>query len=1462
MSRFNTFRIINLNYNNNAMKIDDETFNLGGDSTLMSLRNGGGKSVLVQMMMAPFVHKRYRDTKDREFSSYFTSNTPTSILVEWVLDGGAGYVLTGMIVRKKTTTSDEDSKDKLEIINFIYEYSSKNKYDIHNMPLVENTEAGKKIKNLNNIKSLFETLKKDRNIDFNYYDMNSSNHSKSYFDKLKEYKINSKEWESIIKKVNLKESGLSELFTEAKDVTGLVDKWFIKTVEDKLDKDGDRLKKFSEIVLKYIKQYKENKSKIDKKEAINEFKLASDGILEAAQNFKDNIYNTKKLENKIANLYKLLNRNLDEREGKEKILEDNLDMIKANIDEIKYEKLSLEIYNLQDERDEFISLLESINEEINSGLNRKLELERDKNIQECSKVHVDYMELSREVQEYESQLEIIKQKDEDLGPERNDLGYTLGKYYKSRSEEIAVRLTELQNEIKSLRVNIENETIIIKNNHKESQKLNNNIGRLEGTINSYNKIEEDFNKKHNESLMRNIVGYYDETLIYEKDRQYNLEFEGLEKSIKDLNILKKNKTEESKSKGREKEDLSKELEGNRGNLAREEEKLKSYENSIEERKNIIRYIGLNESKLFNTEEIVLGFDKKLNILKNEERNYQISLDKEEQEYNKLKTGKVLELPKEFEEKLEKLDITPVYGMEWLKRNSKSQSENLELVEKNPFIPYSLILGALDLEKLDKEILDIFTSYPIPIIKREDLELKREKQISGVYSLENISFLIAFNSKLIDEDGLKALIESKEIQINKIKEKIDLKNEDIKLYQSKIEKIKYDKVEKELYEKCILEIENKVEYIRLLDGKINSLRVEVQDIDGLIENTQQLLKINEINRNNLSHKINDFKSLSSYYKEYDYNKKSKEKLVDELNEINESIKIKTKEVEVIGNRISKCEESRQSTTSDIKLLNEKVNKYEGYKQGEEIKKDIEDIEARYESIVKEITEDEKTITERLSSVRNRFDKKEEDITHIQAEYSLKDEDFIHVKYDRFIENTLKDNIKKEEKLLASLSKSKSNKEVEIAVKEQEIKGKKEKLNENNSYESLKPREEIVDLNFKSRILGKKHEANDISKELVSLRDQKGKLNIAIGSLTEFDNLAVEEELDLIIDLENLNRFTGEIKRDYTNSKNDEIKRRRDLGNEIGKASKIEAFKEDFFRKPLEILESICDNPADVIENLNITIYSYNTLIEKLEADIELIQREKDNVLDILFQYINDVHHNIGKIDKNSTVNIRGKSVKMLKITIPSWEENEELYKLRLRDMVDRVTTVALEILDKNENIEDLVSKEITTRNMYNEVVSISNIDVKLYKIEEEREVLISWGEVSKNSGGEGFLSAFVVLSSLLSFIRRDDTDIFADNESGKVLVMDNPFAQTNAAHLLKPLMDVAKKSNTQLICLSGLGGDSIYNRFDNIYVLNLVSSKLRGGLQYLRGEHKKGEEDVERIVASNIKIEESEQIHLF
>ena len=173
MSKINAVRLININYNHNAIRISDECFHFRGESTLVSLRNGGGKSVLVQMLSAPFVHKRYRDAKDRPFESYFTTSKPSFILVEWKLDQGAGYVLAGLMIRRNPDIS-EDNSEELEMISIISEYRQTCMYDIHNLPVVEKNNKEITLKNFTACKQMFEQYKKDRNMEFFCYDMSNN----------------------------------------------------------------------------------------------------------------------------------------------------------------------------------------------------------------------------------------------------------------------------------------------------------------------------------------------------------------------------------------------------------------------------------------------------------------------------------------------------------------------------------------------------------------------------------------------------------------------------------------------------------------------------------------------------------------------------------------------------------------------------------------------------------------------------------------------------------------------------------------------------------------------------------------------------------------------------------------------------------------------------------------------------------------------------------------------------------------------------------------------------------------------------------------------------------------------------------------------------------------------------------------------------------------------------------------
>lgn len=260
MSKINAVRFINLDYNNRSIRISDEIFHLNGESTLLSLRNGGGKSVLVQMMTAPFVHKRYRDAKERPFESYFTTAKPSFILVEWILDQEAGYVLTGMMVRKSQEAGEQLSEN-LEMVNFICEYQRPCAQDIHHLPVVEKGKKEIRLKSFSACCQLFESYKKnkkDRAVRFYSYDMLNAAQSRQYFEKLREYQIHHKEWETIIKKINLKESGLSELFNDCRDEKGLVEKWFLEAVESKLNKDRDRIKEFQSLMEKYVALYKNN----------------------------------------------------------------------------------------------------------------------------------------------------------------------------------------------------------------------------------------------------------------------------------------------------------------------------------------------------------------------------------------------------------------------------------------------------------------------------------------------------------------------------------------------------------------------------------------------------------------------------------------------------------------------------------------------------------------------------------------------------------------------------------------------------------------------------------------------------------------------------------------------------------------------------------------------------------------------------------------------------------------------------------------------------------------------------------------------------------------------------------------------------------------------------------------------------------------------------------------------------
>lgn len=1464
MSKINAIRLINLNYNNNAIRISDETFQLGGQSTLLSLRNGGGKSVLVQMISAPFVHKQYRKTKDRPFESYFTTAKPTFIMVEWALDHGAGYCLTGMMVRR-SQGMEEQSSEPLEIINFIAEYANRCELDIFHIPVVEKGKKEIVLKSFHTCKQLFDSYKKERGKKFFYYDMNNYAQARQYFDKLSEYQIYYKEWENIIRKVNLKESGLSELFSDCKNEKELLEKWFLETIQSKLNREQDRMKEFQTIIDKYVTMYKDNKSKIERRDTILKFKEDMLEIEERANAYQQSETEVEEAKNRIAcfieELYRieeLVKQKMQELEEKNKACEEELALI-------TYEKLSMEIHQLADELRYKISNRDMIQMEMDNLDEEIRKTEHLIHLYECAKQQEVVDEHQNDCELLLQRIDVYRKDEKELEPERKMLGSQLKKHFSESLAHANVVLEELQAEYRQVEQQKEEQKKKEEEYQKQIEELLVRIAECDTRIKNFNDVEERFNHNYYEQFARNIVGDYEPGMLEIKKEEYEKQQMEINRSCTQHIRQQSESDIRKKSRERNKEDLQSEKRNQEYELRKLQEQEEDYEKQIKERQTIMRYLEADDAQLWNMDKLLEVIDKKLSEIDRNRSLLEKQEDEMQKEWKRLTSGEILELPQDFKELLTELELHPVYGMNWIEKNGYSVEENIELVRKQPFIPYSLILPRLEMKKLAAYKNEIYTSFPIPIIPREDLETALVEEQSSILNLQGISFYLWFNEKLLDEEALRVLIAQREAEIKKKQEQILNCKSSYQEYLDKKTALKNQSLTKDMLEMNRTLQEEAKSNIRRIEENIITNNEEIQALAQELEELIQIILSEKQKIEEYKRREKDFEKFCEYYKAYQNDMQDKRYRQNDKERFEERKKMTVSLLE-------KCEENRRALEikrnqeqDKMEELHTKLNKYESYEMAKEQDVPIRpvELEARYEAITTKMSVQLQDLESQLDKTKKNLNTAKEQLRRLQERYQLTDMEWENVvfqdKEQRHQEVRLEDwNKKRKVK-----ERQWNEEEKQIAVLTSKIVDKKKGILEQCGFEEPLEKEAIHTIDFEARRSQLEYQKRELEKDNKKIEEQWQSLEGNLSAFAEYSDFQVKkslvwEEDFLQMDAKSLRDFAGIMRRDYRNE-TDEKKRKKDkLEAHLNILVRKEMYQEDYYRKPLEAMLSVTEQSALVLSQLHTTVQSYDSQMEKLAVDIAMVEKERTKIEGLLEDYVKDVHSNMAKIDNNSTITIRERQIKMLRLQIPDWEENEGLYRQRLQDFMSDLTQTGIAIYEKNENASDYFGTRITTKNLYDTVVGIGNIQIKLYKIEEQREYPITWAEVAKNSGGEGFLSAFVILSSLLHYMRRDDTDIFADKNEGKVLIMDNPFAQTNAAHLLKPLMDMAKKTNTQLICLSGLGGDSIYSRFDNIYVLNLVAASLRGGMQYLRGEHTRGAEE-EIMVSSQIEIIEQQSL---
>lgn len=1489
MPKIGKIRFINFTYNDNR-HIYDQTFDFyNGEDTLLNLQNGGGKTVLVQMMMQPIIPNQ--KLKDRLFKSYFmNAKAPVYIMLEWILEGSSKRVLTGIGIKRVQGKSIEDEATSLRLVTFISEYMGGSNYDIKNIPLTYEEKGIIKLVDFDKVLKTFSDAEKEGN-NIWLYRLNMSDDKKEYARRLSEYKINPSEWRNLMVKINEAEAGLNSFFNDCKTNKALIKKWFIPTIEDQLNKNGDSIQNIRELIKNHAEQLVKNEDMIKEREIYEDFKIKSEGIIKSLKENMDIIEKSDKNKSDIGNAYLLIDDMLKKLSLDTEETHLQRKQCESKIIEFDYQRLSCEYYAIEDDLQKLNQKIISISAEIDDKNVEKEQYENRKNLLSCSKLKEEITNLNIKIAKFEAELKKEAMQQEDLNNIINDLSYSIKIKYQEKIEGLKTALNNAMIKLSDNKNRLsQNQNDASKINH-ETALLNEQLIGIKSRISVFDELKDNLSSLHHEfNPVKNMdTGEYGTDTIEELKKELDAEETDIVKKLSDIKEKRANDRERLIN-------LEAECRKTRDEyplLAIEKkEKESAYQLFQKEKQEILRILRayqLSEDCLYDTEKILIPlnsdrekYQKLINDINLENSIYNRQLKQYE-------SGKSFELPDDLKQMLDEKNVFLEFGHDWLRSLPDHKKVKQRMVRNNPFLPYAMIVSRKDFDIIKDMRLEGVLSPVIPIIEREKLEkafsikdlTKKDstrdvameisaelstreltsndffaKNGNHIYTMEDIHFLITFDDRVLNKIYLKELCDD-------ISSKITKNNEVIENAQSALEHIATDiiKVESFSYtkhetEKLYEEAESVKEKLKENSSKITMYESDILAIKKNEMEDLSLLSNLENEKNKFIRKKEDILSFIKRCRQYSND--LKDRIINEAAIKCAYISLSEKESDIakIKEAISESDFKIKNIASILEKDKLQYQKYADVESGKFIDEELENLESKLAAYTSKVSGKVQTLQDILEDYRRQRENKQE----IIKSYGLEENLYIGMEYRAFEYDKLEEEISKITGIISELSIAKNEIQFKTAERTSDLRYRKKSLAEQCGLTDPLPRDAIMDLDFEKEKKLQKAILKDLEKNISRIREQETKLQRIRFRLEEYKEFA-----HMVSDIKTIE---GDID-EYVLNLIKEYKKYTALLNDSRStiAAHYNAIENEFIPKA-EMFKSLFHSilngerkyqPSHALNALNRVFLQIDRKLEQYSIDIKKIDDMEKYIIDNTLSYLKNVYDEMNLIDRNSSIELDGKRLKMLIISLP---ESEALESISLKEYLKSTINSSAGLFKNGKAMEGFLTNEINTFNLFDRFVGVNKIGITLMKIEPNKLKKKTWaGVIAENSGGELFVSAFVVFISLLTYMRGE---IISTGEmDGKVLIMDNPFGPITSEHLLKPLFEISKKYNTQLICLTDVKGHAIYDRFNLIYSINIEREVGREDeyieLKTIKKDVTEKEDEV--LAASMFKIEDKARFEL-
>lgn len=1462
MPHINSIRLVNVYFNNATQFYDDFRMDLAGKNTTYDLENGGGKSLLLQMILQTVLPKTYL-RREKPVSLLFQGgrDRTSHVVVDWILDEGSvyKYLLTGFSARKKKSGQEQatagiDGDENLQSgdidhMNWCVFHNDDRIAGIRKVPLVR--EEGN-----NKIYAGFDDVRKFIS------QMNQKGLPARLFEYISEYQafiaghnLISAEW-NIIRGINSGENNIESYFRQNTTSRKLIENLFIKIIEDvealnKGEKNNNESLLLADALIEIrgnLNEYLRRKNHMSEYERIKEYYLEfekrNEVLYEAIKEYEECKLQASRIRNLIGDMLNKLEESKTEINKKIDINVDNqkqAGILKKQLEAglIKYG----------------ISLLETVKGKLESEKEVKTkklnDLKEQYELARTLEEYGEYRRTRRNLLEAEQDLKNLEKDGSELDEQYREAGGRLRYLLENEIKKAEVRYNKLSELVEKLKESYkEKNDLLIENVKKVSE-----IKTLNGELEKKEKVIAEETEEIRNYFLRvlgeiDAVGYPDKILqktenetkeyLARLDKTYS-GIGSLDTELRELELeIVKLEGERTQKKDALKfcEDWLKDYEEQLSKLLN---KAGSFEKrTFEEYKDGLKLIIHNESLKKLELEIKAGRLKKKKNL-SEERGYYVPNEE------------IIELCNELREKCGFAQE----GNDWLAR--LSPSERASFLEEMPYLPYSVIVDRKSFDKLTSGRIKVeFASdYPVPVINVEAIRNRNDSAKGDIF------YLCSFSGLILESNQFEQYIQSIDLKIENLKNKI-FSSED------RIHDLNGDLLKVSAF------LENYTEEkVQEVSARTQNIRKHLKDLNGTVSQKNKRIEVIKSEKAALKDKTDELSRMINESREKEEKLRKYIQKSDKLEEIRAKLSQQRKQLDEINkyisdikNEIETLENKKESVSDDISqvhhLLHDYKNEYEQLVSFDSVETDSQlvEVQVQFKSLkearsgrtanedrLRKNIEEYKKDMDRLSARVLRYYRK--DLAEIEKREEMGER--IDIPSAEQI-NKLDDDRKIAEKNVQSVENKIQRLSIRIHGENVRLEGLFEELPEEErtilpEYESEDRYREEISLT-EQIIMSYQEDEIKLDEELAETIENITKLN---NQAEHFDSFMLQEEI------ENNGETASEIK-DYRVFINEyhTLKKKAESARDEW-ARRLKALSQDtidfIIQEPLEELAQISPN-VDAVQCLarreafREYIANIEEQIQKILGDIRQLESYQENFIRRCVQRAELVLGHLRKIESLSRIDVYAMRRNIIELRIPEFDENEKNIRMK-----NHINSIVKEFDEEDSTDRKIIALRLSTKELLSQITDMDKAVVRLYKIESipENSRYYRW-EKAVGSEGQNNSLYFIFAACLISFIRMLTTSN-TSIRTKKVVIADNPFGATSALYLWQPMFDIMKQNDIQLIAPGHRISREITSKFSVNYLLNqeiLEDGRIRVVVKDVRAET---DEDMIRFI-------EPEQLSLF